>query len=59
MKVDLRKRCKRCNKLPRGKMQTENYERYEPFCSYHCQQWWHLEEAQRYINSLQREQATP
>ena len=50
MKLDLRPRCKRCGKMPRGKMQTENYERYKPYCSYHCQEWANLEGAQRYIN---------
>lgn len=49
-------RCKRCRRLPRGKLQKRNRERYEPFCSYNCQQWWNLEEAQRYINENLREQ---
>ena len=47
--------CKRCLRKPRGKMQKNNYERYKPFCSYHCQEWFKLEEAQRYINSKLRE----
>ncbi len=48
--LDLRPRCKRCKKLPRGKMQRANYERYAPYCSYHCQEWAQLEDAQRYID---------
>lgn len=50
MKLDLRDRCKRCRKLPRGKMQNENYKRYSPYCSFNCQEWANLEGAQRYIN---------
>ena len=50
MKLDLRPRCKRCGKMPRGKMQKENYERYAPYCSFHCQEWASLEVAQRHIN---------
>jgi hypothetical protein len=50
VKVDFTDRCKRCGKIPRGKMQKENFERYKPFCSYGCQQWYPLEEVQRYLN---------
>ena len=50
MNLDLRPRCKRCRKLPRGKMQTENLKRYAPYCSFHCQEWARLEDAQQYIN---------
>ena len=50
MKLDFRLRCKRCGKLPRGKMQTEHFKRYTPYCSYHCQEWANLKDAQRYIN---------
>lgn len=50
--VDLRDRCKRCNRSPRGKMQTANWNRYKPFCSYNCQEWFRLEEAQRYIDTI-------
>lgn len=49
-------RCKRCGKLPRGKMQHDNAKRYAPYCSYHCQEWAQLEEAQRYINKLRSAQ---
>lgn len=52
MKLDLRTRCKRCRKIPRGKLNMANYERYKPYCSYHCQEWARLEDAQRYINTL-------
>jgi len=47
MKVDLRDRCKRCRKMPRGKMQAANFARYTPFCSYACKEWYRLEEAQK------------
>ena len=57
MKLDLRPRCKRCGKLPRGKMQAENFKRYAPYCSYHCQEWANLEGAQRYINESLRHNA--
>jgi hypothetical protein len=50
--LDLRPRCKRCRKIPRGKLNMANFERYFPYCSYDCQQWAQLEEAQRYINTL-------
>jgi endogenous inhibitor of DNA gyrase (YacG/DUF329 family) len=49
MRLDLRPHCKRCGKIPRGKLQRENYDRYKPYCSYHCQEWHILEQAQRYI----------
>lgn len=49
MKLDLRPRCKRCGKAPRGKMQIANYERYKPFCTFHCQEWDNLESAQKYL----------
>jgi hypothetical protein len=58
VKLDLRPRCKRCKKLPRGKLAAANFERYKPFCSYGCQQWFNLENAQRYINSLLAEDTT-
>ena len=50
MKLDLRPRCLRCKKIPRGKMQLANFDRYKPYCSYACREWHRLEEAQRYIN---------
>lgn len=52
MKLDLRPRCLRCQKLPRGKMQEANFERYKPFCSYNCQEWYRLEGAQRYLDAM-------
>ena len=57
MKLDLRPRCKRCGKLPRGKMNTDNFKRYAPYCSFHCQEWANLEGAQRYINESLRHNA--
>lgn len=48
--IDLLPRCARCNKLPRGKLAKESYERYHPYCSFHCQEWAQLEGAQAYIN---------
>jgi hypothetical protein len=52
MKIDLRPRCKRCHKLPRGKMQEENAKKYAPYCSFHCLEWANLENAQAYIKTL-------
>ena len=54
--LDLRPRCRRCNKIPRGKMRLANWERYKPYCSYHCQEWARLESAQAYINRLRERQ---
>lgn len=52
MKIDSHLRCKRCGKIPRSKIEKANYEKhYAGFCSYHCQEWHQLEEAQRYINA--------
>lgn len=51
MKLDLRIRCKRCRKIPRGKMQQANYERYKPFCSFGCKEWFRVEEAMRYLDA--------
>jgi hypothetical protein len=50
--VDLT-RCKRCGKRPRGKMAQGNFERYAPFCTFHCKEWWNLEEAMRHIGTRQ------
>ena len=50
--LDLRPRCKRCRKMPRGKMQLANWDRYKPYCSYHCQEWARLEEARAYLDRL-------
>jgi len=49
MKLDLRIRCKRCHKIPRGKLNLAHYERYKPFCSFHCQEWYSLERAMEYL----------
>jgi hypothetical protein len=49
--LDLRPRCKRCGKIPRGKMAEQSYKMYQPFCSYHCQQWYGLEEVRKYLDS--------
>ena len=43
------RRCRRCRKIPRGKTAEAYAERYAPFCSYHCQEWFRLEEAERYL----------
>lgn len=50
--LDLRPRCQRCRKIPRGKLALSNSTRYHPFCSYHCQEWAQLESAKRYIDTL-------
>lgn len=50
--IDLRPRCERCQKLPRGKMNLAAYEKYKPYCSYHCQEWAALEGAMAYIKSV-------
>lgn len=53
MRLDLRDRCtrQRCAQLIRkGKMAQANYQRYKPYCSYSCQEWHRLEEAQDYLN---------
>ena len=55
MKIDLRERCKRgrCNKLIlKNKTAQYAYSLYKPYCSYHCQQWNALEQAQAHINSI-------
>lgn len=49
---DFRDRCKRCRKLIKGKLRVAQYEQYKPYCSYHCQEWAKLEDAQAYINIL-------
>lgn len=50
--LDLRPRCKRCNKIPRGKLKQQSYEHYKPYCSYHCQEWHRLEQASEYIRRM-------
>jgi len=53
MKLDLRPRCKRCRKIPRGSIETNNYEKYYPgYCSFQCQQWHRLDLAREYLKSL-------
>jgi len=54
--IDLRC-CKRCGKIPRGKLAVSAAEHYSPFCSYHCQKWWELETVQEYINTLKEKQS--
>lgn len=56
MKLDLRTRCarQRCRKIPRGKMQTANYEHYKPYCSFHCQEWARVEDGLTYCAELRR-----
>ena len=58
MKIDLRPRCARCRKLPRGKLREAEFKRYAPFCSFHCQEWNRLEEAQRHLSNIIRAKAT-
>jgi len=47
-------RCQRarCRKIPRGKRAVADRERYTPYCSFHCQEWARLEDAQAYIRTL-------
>jgi hypothetical protein len=52
MKLDLRDRCKRCRKVPRSKIQKDNYVRYPGYCSYHCQEWHCLELASEFVRSM-------
>ncbi len=59
MKLDLRTRCARCRKIPRGKNQKANWERYSPFCSYSCQEWFKLEEARKDLNAKRLLAAAP
>src|ERR1035437_1376585 len=47
--------CKRCGRKPRGRMQIASAERYAPFCSYQCQQWYNLEDARAYLAELREE----
>jgi endogenous inhibitor of DNA gyrase (YacG/DUF329 family) len=57
MIIDLRTRCarKKCHKLIRkGKKAHEDYKRYYPYCSYHCQEWANLEDAMEYMNIKKR-----
>lgn len=52
MKLDLRLRCKRCRKIPRGEQRKRSFEQYAPYCSYHCQEWAKLEGAHRYLQTI-------
>jgi len=52
MRIDVRERCQRCRKIPRGVLGKANFNRYSPYCSFHCQEWAKLENAQKYINEL-------
>ncbi len=45
MKIDLRDRCERCNKMPRGELKKKEFEKYTPYSSYHREQWSSLERA--------------
>ena len=52
MTIDLRDRCdrcERCNKIPKGELRKKEFEKYAPYCSYHCEQWFILEQALRRI----------
>ena len=46
------RRCKRCRKIPRGKMQQNTARIYAPYCSFHCQEWARLEDASEYVRNL-------
>ena len=35
-------------------MAEQSYKMYQPFCSYHCQQWYGLEEVRKYLDSKKR-----
>lgn len=52
-------RCERCRKLIRKrKVDTENFwARYLPYCSFDCQEWAKLEQADRYLRALKIKQA--
>jgi hypothetical protein len=57
-KIDLRDRCRRakCKKLIRkGAAAKAEFERYRPYCSYHCQQWSGIEDASTYLKTLECE----
>jgi len=55
MRIDLRHRCPRCGVLkpePRGtrtKERAAEFERYAPYCSYHCQEWHKTEQAYEHL----------
>ena len=52
VKLDLRPRCLRCKKIPHGKMKQANFERYKPYCSFHCQEWHRLELASEFVRNM-------
>lgn len=45
-------RCKRCRKIPRGKLRLAERARYTPYCSFHCQEWARTEDHLVYIRRL-------
>lgn len=51
VRYDFTPHCKRCFKKPRGKLQISQWEEYQPFCSFHCQEAYKLEEAEKYLAS--------
>ena len=57
MKLDLRPRCSNCGKLPRGKLQQANYQRYAPYCSFHCQESARMKRILRAVNDRRPEVA--
>ena len=57
MKLDLRDRCQRCHKLIRGKLAEANYQRYKPYCSFHCESWASLESSYKRVVQLRNEDA--
>ena len=52
--IDMRPRCRQCGKIPRGKMRNTESLRYKPFCSFHCQETGRMQNALRYVKTLQK-----
>lgn len=55
--LDLRDRCarQRCHKLIRQSNGAQvEFQRYKPYCSYHCQEWDRTESAARHLATLKR-----
>jgi len=51
MKLDLRPRCIRCNKLiKKNEISQRQYKRYVPFCSFNCQEWSKCETIRKYLD---------
>jgi hypothetical protein len=48
-------RCQRCHKTPRSKAAWVNWGRYTPYCSFHCQEWGRLDDAQEYLRRKRTE----